>query len=124
VDFIDPQDPLADTIPIWSEEKSYVRGNMVNESDDPATKYVALINLPADPQRLTPSLDHELVFGDGNGWRKIEGNLTNRGTYSAATNYDEGDYVYSGNSTTVAGKIRFEFYKEANFLLLGIPTIL
>lgn len=124
VDFYDPNDPLADPIPEWNENVSYVRGNVVTEAGDPSIKYVCLKAIAADPvNNFTPSLDREFIAGDGGSWRMVTGNLTNRGLYDASVNYDEGDYVYSGNSQTTAGKIRFEYYGEANFLLLGIPTV-
>ncbi len=77
-------------------------------------------------------------------WIQLETGLTNRDAWLPATSYSIGDYVRQvtpaagtvGTGTgsaewwcitglaTQPGKIHVEYYRETNFLLLGIPVIL
>lgn len=50
-------------------------------------------------------------------------NMVSRGIYDATINYNLADHVTAPIGGESAGMIRVEKYKEANFLLLGIPLV-
>ena len=104
----------ADT---WVQGRYYARGTVVNYVEEvPNTIYIALQNVPAsDNPGYVPPNNTTL-------WQALD-DFTNTGAdWSAGTSYSEGDVVISEANSV--GNIHIEYYSEADFTLLGIPTIL
>lgn len=101
----------------WDEDTVYLYGEIVDNGFEDA--FVCIQdNVGEAPQLLGP-YDFWESIGPLSG-------LIDQGEWDEATTYPKGSFVHTSAGVTqaVAGKIRIEKYPEANFLLLGIPTIL
>ncbi len=103
-------------IPPWASGTTYAYGALVTLSGlgaDLNGTWVCKNAAGSDDQPGTTTPDP---------WKKVT--LTSKGAYDGTANYDTGDYVTVNGVITVQGRIHVEKYDEANFLLLGIPTVL
>lgn len=76
-------------------------------------------------ERVTPPDEAADIFtgeDQGSPWSRVTTDFTDAGLYSDTTEYTLGKYVLEAESGRAA-YIHVEKYNEANFLLLGIPTV-
>lgn len=116
--------PLTDTFnpaqltgfPAWSDVTTYPRGAVVSLAPavgpGVAAIYLSLTDNNLDDQPPSAA------------WQALRHPpLADRGDYDPAASYDLGDFVRDSIGETAAGYIHVEKYDEADFLLLGIPTV-
>lgn len=110
-----PIETPGDELQEW-EEAVYSRGVIVHVTSDIPAQAGTYVATDETINMDLPNLDPDF-------WVKLPTGISDEGDYSNAVTYDKGEYVTDAAATAAAeGKIHVEYYGEANFLLLGIPT--
>jgi hypothetical protein len=99
-----------DNVSEWEPGLTYARGQVTFVDTIPKTYFVAIDD-------VTDVVTAPAFNAD---WLSVDP-LLDKGTYSAVTTYDVGNYVTAVTNVEAEGNIHVEYYDEGDFLLLGIP---